>query len=520
MHFAINIIAALIFFAIFWLYFDAWLGRRKIGEAIRYVGFLLISFSFVLSALYIESSVLVAPIINQEVHIYMLILTRLFGYLMIIIALKIDPLMKKPKRDIHSHGVVPLGAFFSIKSISFTFPILAGFIGFLYLKRSTIGLENHLKPLALSFFLISFSEILSLGYLLRGSNNSIIYEFVAPYSALWVIQSLVVLLSVIVLRKWLFGYLLKRIQSQLFMIFVSSTVALFLIITLVFSALMIRNIERETLASLTTDVNMLRFAIDSKKAEVVSDAQLLALNPELADTIEEENKSKLKSITTSTLLAKKQSIVTVLNDEGVVLSRGEDSERIGDSLSSDVLVGRALKGEDGVSIVTRDGVLAPIVSVKSAVPVKNGDQVIGVVVVGNDIDNAFVDGIKTATGLNVSVYADQIRSATTFIAPDGKTRWIGIKEQSEEVRKTVLMQGKLFSGTINILNIDYLGAVLPIKDIDNTVVGMLFVGKEKTSLLQAAGRSIELTFLATVVILILTILPAFFISRYISNQLK
>jgi sensor histidine kinase regulating citrate/malate metabolism len=304
------------------------------------------------------------------------------------------------------------------------------------------------------------------------------------------------------------------------MIFVSSTVALFLIITLVFSALMIRNIERETLASLTTDVNMLRFAIDSKKAEVVSDAQLLALNPELADTIEEENKSKLKSITTSTLLAKKQSIVTVLNDEGVVLSRGEDSERIGDSLSSDVLVGRALKGEDGVSIVTRDGVLAPIVSVKSAVPVKNGDQVIGVVVVGNDIDNAFVDGIKTATGLNVSVYADQIRSATTFIAPDGKTRWIGIKEQSEEVRKTVLMQGKLFSGTINILNIDYLGAVLPIKDIDNTVVGMLFVGKEKTSLLQAAGRSIELTFLATVVILILTILPAFFISRYISNQLK
>jgi len=43
--------------------------------------------------------------------------------------------------------------------------------------------------------------------------------------------------------------------------------------------------------------------------------------------------------------------------------------------------------------------------------------------------------------------------------------------------------------------VPYLSAYLPLKDADNVPVGMLFVGREKLEILQAAGRSIELTLL-------------------------
>ncbi len=520
LHFAINITAALIFFAVFWLYFDAWLGRKKYREFVRFLGFLILSISFIFSALFIESSILSVPIFSQDLHVVLLTASRLAGYLLIIAALFLDPLMDKPKRISNMGFVFPLGLKLSLSSISFLFPILSALVGFLYLRRATVGLENHLKPVALTFFLLSFSEVLSLGYLLRESNNSVIYAFVAPYSVLWIIQSLVIVLSVFVLRKWIFGYLLKRIQSQLFMIFVSSIVALFLIITLVFSALMLRNIEHESLVSLITDVNVLEYAINSKKAEMISDAQVLALNPEVIDSIEKNNKNRLKTIATSTLLAKKQSIVAILTSEGVVIARGDDPERIGDSYSSDALVIKAIGGQSAVSIIAKDGVLAPTLSIRSAVPVFSGQNVIGIVMVGSEIDNAFVDGVKETTGLNVSIYADNIRSATTFIAPDGKTRWVGVKEESEIVKKQVILGGKPYSGALNVLNVSYLTAILPIEDINNNVVGMLFVGREQFSLLQAAGRSIEITFLAAVILLVAAVVPAYFISRYISSQLK
>ncbi len=520
LHFAINITAALIFFAVFWLYFDAWLGRKKYKEFVRFLGFLILSISFVFNALFIESSILSVPVFSQDLHIMLLRVSRLVGYLLIIVSLLSDPLMDKPKKEGNMGFVLPVGLRLPSTFISFLFPILSALVGFLFLRRATVGLENHLKPVAFSFFLLSFSEVLSLGYLLRESNNSAIYTFVAPYSVLWIIQSLVTLLSVIVLRKWIFGYLLKRIQSQLFMIFVSSIVALFLIITLVFSALMLRNIEQESLASLSTDVNVLEYAINSKKAEVVSDAQVIAQNPDLINSLEKKDKQKLKSIATSTLLAKKQSIVTILTNAGVVVARGDDPERIGESYSSDVLVVKAAGGDTAVSIVAKDGVLVPTLSIRSAVPVLKGQSVIGVVLVGSEIDNSFVDGVKETTGLNVSIYSDNVRSATTFIAPDGKTRWVGVREESEIVKKQVILQGKPYSGTLNVLNVDYLTAILPIKDIDNNVIGMLFVGREQVSLLQAAGKSIEITFLAAVILLIAAILPAYLVSRYISSQLK
>ena len=135
------------------------------------------------------------------------------------------------------------------------------------------------------------------------------------------------------------------------------------------------------------------------------------------------------------------------------------------------------------------------------------------------MDNAFVSGVKKATGLDSSIYAGNTVSATTFLAPDGISRWIGLKETSSPVIKSVLNRGQTFKGALSFQNRQFLAVFMPLKDVNNNVIGMLFIGQPQVSVLQTAGRAVELTFVVTALLLILTFLPAYFIAKNIAKQL-
>src|SRR6202042_1550651 len=129
-------------------------------------------------------------------------------------------------------------------------------------------------------------------------------------------------------------------------------------------------------------------------------------------------------------------------------------------------------------------------------------------------------GIKHSTGLDSSIYAGNTVSATTFLAPDGISRWVGVKETSPAIKRTVLTRGQTYKGSVSVLNRQYLGVYLPLKNIDNSVIGMLFIGQTSLSILQTADHSIELTFVVTALLMVLSIVPAYLMARYISKQLE
>jgi methyl-accepting chemotaxis protein len=263
-----------------------------------------------------------------------------------------------------------------------------------------------------------------------------------------------------------------------------------------------------------------QYAIGSKQAETLSDAEVVSENPDLITAINNKDRKALSALATTVLLAKKQAFLTIVASSGAVLMRGEDNEKVGDSMSNSPLFIRAMRGEKASSIETTDGPIAPIVSVSSAVPIVSNGQTLGAIVVGTNIDNAFVDGLKATTTLDVSVYADNTLSATTFVAADGKSRYVGIKETDKNVSKNVLIDGNNYSGEINILNVPYFAAFTPLKDVNGNPVGMLFAGEQQVSIIQAATNSIEYTFIIAVIFLLISIIPSFLISRFITNQFR
>lgn len=521
-HFAINLFAALVFFAVFWLYFDSWVERKEGREIPKLAGLALISLSYLVHAASLETTILEISLLGSATHLQLLALTRLSGYSLLIAGVAAEQLQKHPTVEGLSlaRALFPI-SFFPLTLVNGIYPAMAGAVGILYLRRATLGFERHLKPIAYAFFTLSLSELLALSGLFENLVNVDLFRLVAPFGPLWIIGHAALLVGVLILGRWSWQYLLRRLQPQLFMIFTGSVLTIFLLTSLTFTWLLVRNLQDESLRRLDTDVKVLSFAIESKKAEVLSDAQVIAQQGRVGDAVKAVDRLILADISQNFFLTKDQSFLAIVDANGMVLARGEDRERIGDSLSGDPLVRRALTGETVATTTIKDGVLAPDVSIRAVAPIKDSEaQVIGSVLAGYSVDNAFVDGIKEATGLEAAVYGENTLSATTLQSADGKSRWVGTKEVDEKVLAAVLARGESFTGEVEIGNTPYFAAYLPLTDVDNAPIGMLFVGEPQANVLITAGLAIEFTFVITALLLILSIAPAYLVSRHIVNQLR
>lgn len=528
LHFTVYIFAAVVFFAIDWLYFDAWLGRRDRREVPLLVGYLLLALSFGVEATISDFAFLPNPLLATDITVQLIGIARFIGFLGIIYTIYIVPLTSRPRtpgitrRQFAPAAIVatslfgiPYGNFF----VAALYPALAYVTGLLYYRRTTAGLERQLGGITTGFFWLSVSSFFALAHLFRATSNVLIFRLVAPFGVIWLAEHVSLAVAVFLLGRWLWYYLLKRFESQLFLVFITTGVLFFLVTAVSFSTLLLNNLQQDKLASLATDARVLNLALESKAQETLSDAQLLAQNTALKNTLAGRDLSGLATLAQTTLLTKRDSILLIVNQSGQVFARGEDTERVGDSLSDDPLVRYVLTGRPASSVVTREGAFAPVVSVRSGAPVIAGDQVIGAVIVGTILDNAFVDNIKRATGLEAAVYGQNVLSATTQVAPDGTSRWIGVTETRTDINATVIDQGLSLSTINTLFNIDYIASYLPLKDITGATVGMLFVAEPQSVLLTTAGRAIEITFAIAAALIVLSLVPAFLVSRYIAYQL-
>jgi len=555
-HFGLNILAALVMFGVFWLHLDAWLVRKSQKESFRMVGFFLISLSFLVHSAMLESTLLPIAVLGTNVQNITFGALRVAGYIFIIVSLILDPVQPRPKvknpfeelgipdvtrppkatsdpsakpapltpSSISGQAMVALAAPSLIVASAWGMPVgltvLAITCGLLYLYRATVGLEKHLAPVAISFLILAVSELLTLAGAFQSSKNVFIHNLVAPFGSIWLVEHILIVMATVIILRWVFGYLLKRFETQLFMIFTTSVVLIYVATTMTFTTLLLQNVQDDALKQLTTDVRVLSYALESKKAETLSDAQVLAQNPQIDALMAESQHTGLKDLVEQYFLSKRQSFLVVVSETGQVLVRGEERDRTGDTLSGDAVIKRALAGASASTIAVREGVLAPELSVRSAVPIRVGGKIIGAVLAGTTVDNAFVDGIKKSTGLESTLYSGNQISATTLVTSDGITRPLGIVESRRDITGVVLKEGKRIASSVTFLGRPHLAAYEPLHDVDNVVVGMIVVGEPQATVLATAARSLQLTFLVAIILLVLSIFPAYRISRYITNQIR
>lgn len=115
-------------------------------------------------------------------------------------------------------------------------------------------------------------------------------------------------------------------------------------------------------------------------------------------------------------------------------------------------------------------------------------------------DSYVVDSVKEVSGIDATIFWGDTRMLTTIRVEDGE-RAVGTKASEEVVDKVLKGGNEYFSSHVQVDNTYYYGYYIPLKNSDNTNVGMVFVGKNRERVMNTIFHVILRVFFVVVVVM-------------------
>ena len=354
----------------------------------------------------------------------------------------------------------------------------------------------------------------------------------------------------------------KSIQFQLIIYFtiaiLTPTIITMFIGIQIINNQIIKRAETETLS----DLNSAREIYRNKLSQIESVARINSSRNYLITELLKHNADALHKGLKKTLETENLDIFTIVDKEGNVVSRGRNPNNVGDNLLGDEFVKRVLETEDivtGTSIVTAEDlakesgelveqvrmIITPTpkskvrqdtietsgMMLKTAIPIFDKKQnLIGVLIGGVLINRNYeiVDKVKHVVyegeiyeGKEIgtaTIFQNDLRISTNVRNEEGTPAITTLV--SEEVNDAVLRDGKQWIGDAFVVNAWYITSYEPIRDIDNKIIGILYVGILKKPF-DDVYRNTILTFLGIgICVVIIIVLVAILLARRISIPLR
>lgn len=543
-HYVIEVFVAFLMVTAGWIYIDGWLIERRTKTFARAMGFfVLVAWSFLNAAPAGAFGVTLgfAEKITDVVG--------LIGFGLVLFSLLIDPVPLRPgektggilsKLWSSSMAVLPLGDLVSRgrDAIAPVLPALV-FLGgllivptlwmFFFSASITIlvylhyskGIQSEWKYFYIGFLFISISLVFAFTSIWKDSANVLLSQLTSPYQLAWMIEHGIKLVGAVFLGAWAWGFIRFRIFPQIFSSFIGISFVIFILVTIIYTGFLLNRTQVSAVKDLEINVRTLNFAMDKVKESAILAARIASSNPQVREAVKSNNKDALFTNLNALMFENGTDFMLAVNTGGEVLMRAEDKDRYGDSLADDPVVWRSLDGKAVVTTLAERGITLPMISIRSASPIVDASEsgeleIVGSVVTGYLLDTAFVDGIKQMTSLDVTVFAGDVSAATTFTVPGSQLRLVGTRESNTDIVTAVLKKGEKYTGEALVLNRPFLASYVPIKDIEETTVGMFFTGKSQAAFLASVSDTIQLTFSISILLMILSILPLWALARFIT----
>jgi len=248
---------------------------------------------------------------------------------------------------------------------------------------------------------------------------------------------------------------------------------------------------------------------EEQKKSLIATGFLMASNPQVASHIADADTPWLQAYAKKVMAETGLESITISDREGKCIARGH-SDKVGDSVAKQFNVQKALKGETIVGV--EQGTVVKF-SLRAGYPVKKGDEIVGVITPGFTLSSdRFVDQIKKNLGLECTLFQGDTRISTT-IMKDANQRAIGTKLDNPAVIETVLKKGQRYLGHNVILGVAYNTAYWPIKDVNDQIAGMFFIGQKRAFIERVLTETHLSSLASTVVVGLLMLTFGFFFSR-------
>lgn len=354
----------------------------------------------------------------------------------------------------------------------------------------------------------------------------------------------------------------RSIKSQLILYFTIAILTPTIITGIIGVKIIYNQIITRAETKTLSDLNSAREIYNNKISQIASITRLTASRSFIISSILRNEFDTLQLDLNRTLANEKLDFFTIVNQNGKVIRRGKNSTNYGDDLSSDKFVSYVLRTKEPVSgtdIESSDELMkesfelaenaamdiipTPMAKqnpkkretsgmvLKSAVPVFDYNRNLIAVLIGGVLLNRnyeIVTKIKEVVherevyrGQDIgtaTIFQNDLRISTNVKNTDGTYALATLV--SEEVNDAVLQEGKKFIGEVFVVNSWYIGGYEPIRDIDDKIIGILYVGILKQPFDDVLRNTI-LTFSGVGIgVIIIIILVAVLLTNKITIPLK
>jgi len=261
--------------------------------------------------------------------------------------------------------------------------------------------------------------------------------------------------------------------------------------------------------------NVAEYEIGELKSKAEFAANSMAANPYLAEALINNDRDSIITIANSLKSMSQIDFCNVLDSSGNVIIRTHDPDNFGDNISNQPHVKLAMHGY-ATSFITQGAVIR--LGAYAGAPIYDNDRnLVGIVSAGYRLDTQdFVYNLKYLTECEVSIFLHDERISTTLHDEEGL---YPLGEHAPEELAEIVLSGRTFTGFVQLFGNRLITKYIPLYEVDNHVIGMVFVGREtveyddKLTVFIVSG-----VFLAAVV-LVVCIALALFISDLVNDQL-
>ena len=257
--------------------------------------------------------------------------------------------------------------------------------------------------------------------------------------------------------------------------------------------------------------NVILEANEATSKSFAQSAALIASEDSMVQAIAHKNHALARELGEKTMKMAGSDFMTITDESGKVIARGH-SDKYGDSVINQETVVIALTGKPSAAVVA--GTLVPF-TIRASQPVVYEGRVVGSISIGTSlVTPTYLDWLKQLAGVNVTIFKGDTRVMTTIMT-NGQ-RAVGTKLQSPEILDAVMKKGEIYYAHNNILGVAYNSAYWPVKDANNQVIGMWFVGVPMSDLQKLEVEAVDKAIMVACSLLVLQLVLSVFLGMRVS----
>ena len=370
---------------------------------------------------------------------------------------------------------------------------------FSQLDDLTIRRQN-IYPLIGYIFLLARGILLTL-YRLPDLNIVFLRQLKLDYSLMWQLGIVFTLLGFLFLAIWAWNFIKQRVFLRTYVLFLTIAIVVSSLGSLVFTSLIFRIVEGNNLELMMQATQAQEIVMSDRSKAALFLARTIGMDPAVISAVSNENKSKVEKSISTYFNNSSVDTLRVFNNAGMALASPSDIRETGVSFAKDSYVAYVLTKHRQIKTFDRESsVLSGLLVARGFYPIINSSVVVGAVEVGYKFDNAYVDFAKQKTGLDVTMYTDLRRSATTIKTIDQVSRWTGSEETDKNALFKVIEKGESYKAIVDRLGQIYYSAFRPVRNINGQIIGMISVGTPTIILFEDTRQQLLSTFLIVILI--------------------